>query len=329
VSLVQNLAQWISVLETNVPAALKVLQINLQKKMDGCVESDSTVESTLLDNVKLPENLYIWGFDLTDVDIGELARQITMWSTVYYYSIGPRELLDCAWSKCSLRHRAPNITALTAKFNALGDWVVYQVLHATTVSRRLELLVFFMKLAQELWRIKNYFDGLAIAGGLNSTPIYRLKLHKRLVKAVHGSDGFKALEEILEASKSDSNFANLLNLQNEAQKAGAALPYIGVYLTQLTFGYDGNPDFIDGKVNFSKCVTLFKVIETVLSFRTKQFKFVVIDQIQEKLKQLKRVGESDMFAKSLQIEPRKMEMEFLMNIYKKEIQEIKKRSGSL
>jgi son of sevenless-like protein len=177
--------------------------------------------------------------------------------------------------------------------------------------------VFFVQLAQELWKMKNFFDGLAIAGSLDSSPIYRLKLHKSLLAQLHGDDIWKPLDAILQASKSDNNFGYLLNLHNEAQRSGAALPYIGVYLTQLTFSYDGNADFLDGLVNFTKCVTLHRVIETVLSFQTKQFKFVVIDQIQQKLSALKRLDESVLFAKSLQVEPSKMDMEAFLLLYNK------------
>jgi hypothetical protein len=115
------------------------------------------------------------------------------------------------------------------------------------------------------------------------------------------------LQTILEQSKSDNSFAELVQRQATAQKKGPAIPYIGVYLTQLTFSYEGNSDYQDGLVNFSKCVLISKIIEKILSFQARQFNFVIIEQIQEKLRALPKLDESELFAKSLQVEKAKLD----------------------
>lgn len=301
-ALLQNISQWLGQIKTNKPSTHKRMKDAIQKQIQG--KQSDRMRQVAFDphSVRVPENLFLSKFNLISVDIVELARQITMASAKYYYAISPKELLDCAWSKPSIKHRSPNIVALTNKFNVLGDWVMSEILDAPTIHQRLEVFSFFSLLAKELWDMCNFFDGMAIATSLNSNPIYRLKKHKaKLSPAI-----IDAVQHILDATKSDNNFAELLAIHDGAQAKGNALPYVGVYLTQLTFTYDGNHDFVDGLVNFSKCVGVSKVIDKILSFQTMQYNFIEIEQIQEKLRQLPRLDEGELFAKSLIIEPSKM-----------------------
>jgi hypothetical protein len=300
-ALLQDISQWLDKIEPNRQSTKKRMLAALHKQMEG-MKGDQRIEASL-EGVVLPPNLFVASFTLTSVSVGELARQITMCSGHYYYRITPKELLDCAWSKSTIRHRAPNVAALANRFNVLGDWVASEILNASTIARRLQLIEYFAELGIILWQMSNFFDGLAIASAMNSNAIYRLKNHK----AALPPNVWQNVQEILDESKSDNSFADLIHRHEVAQKKGQAIPYIGVYLTQLTFCYDGNPDYIDGLVNFSKCVLISKIIDRILSFQTKQFTFVIIEQIQQKLRDLPKLEESALFAKSLQVERNKLD----------------------
>ncbi|OHT01511.1 RasGEF domain containing protein [Tritrichomonas foetus] len=311
--LLQNLTQFLQTIKMNRPASQKRMLAALQKQIEGKQRSDQVLEVNL-NGLSIPENLFLSKFTLTSLDTTELAKQITMGSAKSYYAITAKELLDCAWSKPSIRHRSPNIVNLTNRFNALSDWAQHEILYSETVDERLKLIKFFAALAKDLWGMKNFLDGMSIASALNSNPMYRLKHHMALLDP----EIMKPVEEILEATKSDNNFALLLSIHANAKAAGAALPYIGVYLTQLTFFYDGNKDLIDGLVNFNKCVGVFNIIDMILSFQVKQFNFVVIEQIQEKLSELSRYDEGELYARSLQIEPNGIEYDEFIKIVEAE-----------
>lgn len=310
-ALLQNISQFLATIQTTRSGLQKRMQAALQKQMEG-KQLDQIFEVQLTD-IKIPENLFQSKFALTSIDVSELARQITMSSAKYYYAITPKELLDCAWSKPSIRHRSPNVIGLTNHFNLLADWVQYTILWAETIDERINLFVYFSKLAKELWDIRNFLDGFAIATAINANPIFRLKQHIALLPE-HTMD---PINLIIDATKSDDNFALMLQIHSEGQKQGACLPYIGVYLTQLTFFYDGNKDYIDDLVNFNKCIGVFKIIDKILSFQIKQFNYVVIEQIQEKLKEIKLHDEGELYAKSLAIEHNKItESEFKAQLMK-------------
>ena len=78
--------------------------------------------------------------------------------------------------------------------------------------------------------------------------------------------------------------------------------------------YVGVKDYIDGYPNFTKCVKVFDLIDTILTFQQKQFNFVKIDQIQEKIKNFPKYDENELYAKSLQIESEKDYDSFLKRV---------------
>ena len=52
------------------------------------------------------------------------------------------------------------------------------------------------------------------------------------------------------------------------------LPYIGLYLTDLTFIEDANKNILNDKINFSKCRKLAKVIREIQTDQQKPYEFI-------------------------------------------------------
>ena len=211
-------------------------------------------------------------------------------------------------------HRAPNVIGVTNCFNRISAWAVYTVLFGKTIEDRINKWHFFSKLAQALWDTNNFLDSVAIAMGLNSSPIYRLAKHK--AKAEQG-DRLKSLADIL-ATSSNEHGSELIECETDKQKKGEAIPFIATFLGQLTFTYDGNPDELEGLVNFTKCVLVFNLIDKILSFKIKEFHFIEIEQIQNKLNHLPEADENELYARSLQIEPQGMSDEDFEALYNTE-----------
>ena len=66
--------------------------------------------------------------------------------------------------------------------------------------------------------------------------------------------------DLMDPSHSWSKYRNALKEAREK----SAIPYLGVYLTDLTFIDEGNPDVLDGKINLSKRELCYKVCFLVL-----------------------------------------------------------------
>jgi hypothetical protein len=61
------------------------------------------------------------------------------------------------------------------------------------------------------------------------------------------------------------------------------IPFLGLFLTDLTFLDDGNPDYVQGRINMDKCDRYLKIIENFQSYQTKKYDFQPVMDIREKL----------------------------------------------
>ena len=81
---------------------------------------------------------------------------------------------------------------------------------------------------------------------------------------------------------------------------------IGVYLTDLVFIDDGNPDKIENNlVNFDKNYLLYKVIKEIQLYQQTPYLFQPVEEIQDYLTSSMTVlDEKDAYDLSLKYEPR-------------------------
>jgi len=81
----------------------------------------------------------------------------------------------------------------------------------------------------------------------------------------------------------------------------------GVFLADLTFIDDGNPDFVHGLINFSKRRLDYQVIASIQLYQAKPFNFREVPQIREYLidfPESSDAAEKENYERSLELEPR-------------------------
>jgi hypothetical protein len=73
--------------------------------------------------------------------------------------------------------------------------------------------------------------------------------------------------------------------------APPAIPFLGVYLTDLTFLELGNPDFLPDShfINFEKRRKVYQLIKEIQKYQHSFYSFISVPQIQEFLK---KIGDS-------------------------------------
>ena len=83
-----------------------------------------------------------------------------------------------------------------------------------------------------------------------------------------------------------------------------AMPYVGVYLSDLTFIGDGNPDRVDGLINFQKRELEYRIIADVKAYQQTKYNFTKLEPIYTFLSQLPYFEEKVLYDLSLKYEPR-------------------------
>jgi len=85
------------------------------------------------------------------------------------------------------------------------------------------------------------------------------------------------------------------------------IPYLGIYLTDLTFIEDGNQNMDGNLVNFDKRYKVAAVIGEIQQYQRIGYDFAPYPQIQYWLTQLETVDEEEAYNISLRVEPRNSE----------------------
>ncbi len=114
----------------------------------------------------------------------------------------------------------------------------------------------------------------------------------------------KTFEELTELM---SPFSNYTKFRNHLHKeiSPPCIPYLGVYLTDLTFIEDGNPDTIQDLINFDKRRRTAQVIKEIKEYQNTQYNFNVVPIIKGfLLAGGEYVDENECYRLSLLIEPK-------------------------
>jgi hypothetical protein len=241
---------------------------------------------------------------LVDVDPLEIARQIAVLEHELFCRIRSQELIGQKWSKESLRPLAPNVMAVIARFNAVSAWTVSAVLQPTEAAVRAALIVRLTTIAHHLKEMRAYGPASAIVGGLLSPAVMRLKRSSELVDSTSQAL-LRTLEQLIAPEKNHKYYRELLH-GAMGDKSAACCPYLGLYLADLTFIEDGNPDKRGEMINFDKRCMLGKVLREILRFQSVRYAFQPVPALQWFLANAGQasLSEKQAYDLSLEREPR-------------------------
>ncbi|KAG5519994.1 hypothetical protein PMAC_001070 [Pneumocystis sp. 'macacae'] len=259
----------------------------------------------------LPKNLK--KFKLLDLDPLEIARQLTIIESKIYNKIKPIECLNKAWSKNFANDIAKNIKSMILKSNQITGWVTHSILSQSEVKKRVDIIKHFINIADRCRSLNNFSTLTSIISGINSAPIHRLKRTWELINK-KTINIFDSLNRIMDSAKNFSEYRELLHVINPP-----CVPFLGVYLTDLTFIEDGNPDMIKNSknlINFSKRIKTAEVIREIQQYQSVSYSFQIVPEIQafisHCLKGMDTLG--DMYNLSLGVEPRERDDEKLTRL---------------
>ncbi|KAK2795374.1 hypothetical protein FQN51_000464 [Onygenales sp. PD_10] len=253
---------------------------------------------------------------ILDFDPLELARQFTLKESRIFCSILPEELLSTEWMKKS-GSLAVNVRAMSTLSTDLANLVADCILQLEEPKRRAVIIKQWVKIAAKCLELNNYDSLMAIICSLNSSTISRLRRTWELVSQ-RTKTLLEQLREIVDVSR---NYAVLRQrLQNHVPPC---LPFVGTYLTDLTFVDHGNQDTRslptgDGSkqvINFDKHMKTAKIISELQRFQI-PYRLAELPElqtwIQDQLVRVRAAGEKSFqnyYRRSLVLEPREQPLQ--------------------
>uniref|UniRef100_A0A673YP97 Ral GEF with PH domain and SH3 binding motif 2 n=1 Tax=Salmo trutta TaxID=8032 RepID=A0A673YP97_SALTR len=222
-----------------------------------------------------------------------------------FKAIQPEELSSCGWNKKEKHSSAPNAVAFTRRFNQTTFWVVREILHAQTLKIRAEVLSLYIRTAKKLCDINNLHAVMAVVSGLQSAPIYRLSKTWALLSRKDKAT-FERLEYLM--AKED-NYKRLRDYIR-SQSMNSCIPYLGMYLSDLTYidsAYPSTGSILENEQRSNLMNNILRIISDLQ--RSCTYDIQVLPHVQKYLnsvmyiEELQKFVEDDNYKLSLKIEP--------------------------
>lgn len=256
-----------------------------------------------------PPDAELPGFDrrnFTTYDVlqypKELARQITLIDHENFCAVTAADvqfkIAQGTGKKKSNDEPRLLVEKIADRFNQLSMWVVSSILEDKQVEHRAVMSIGFIEIAKQCLELRNYNAVMAIVAALGSAPIRRLSQTRELIPNVF-MEQFAKIEILMETKNNYKRYREILR-----SSPTPAVPYFGIYMKDLTFITEGNPDFLKGGlVNLSKRRQVFAVIDEICRFQRNCYNFQDVPEIREYLLSQEIRTEAELHKISRDLEP--------------------------
>ncbi|RUS17998.1 ras guanine nucleotide exchange factor domain-containing protein, partial [Endogone sp. FLAS-F59071] len=248
----------------------------------------------------LPKNMKRFRF--LDVDPLELARQLTIMDSRLYTKIKPVECLDKAWSCEDSENEAVNVKACIEYHNQVTAWVSDSILSQGEVKKRTAIIKHWVQVAEKCRILNNFNTCMAILASFDSSAIGRLKRTWETVTQ-RTMQTLAYIRKLMGTNKNFNEYREIIKKINPP-----CIPFLGIYLQDLTFIEDGNTGFLKKSktlINFSKRMKTAEVIRDIQVYQSTPYLLHPIPEIQVFIKTHLTSSRDDvtLYELSLQLEP--------------------------
>lgn len=231
----------------------------------------------------------------------EIARQITIIEYNIFRKITPKECFALGWNKKDKNIQSPNIVALIERFNVMSAWISTMIVREEVFKRRVALLTHWIRVAQECKELHNFNGVVTIISALNNSGIHRMRKTKEQVPKKE----IGIYQELCDLVSQNNSYKNLRAAVKTSHPP--CIPYIGMFLTDLTFIEDGNKDTwkMTEMINFFKRRKIAQIIMEIRNMQCVPYHFEKVPVLYQLLETCETVWSDDeIYEQSLKLEPR-------------------------
>ncbi|CAO3614445.1 unnamed protein product [Mucor hiemalis] len=284
----------------------------IHKRKEACKDLKKLVITQQFDapDPILPRNLK--KFRLLDLDPTEMARQLTIMDFKLYSSIKPVECLDKGWSRdASNSTEAPiaaNIRASIDYCNQVTTWVSDEILSQSEVKKRSTLIKYWVNVAEKCRVLNNFNTCMAVLSAFDNSAVGRLKRTWEMVGA-RTNHILSNIRKLMGANRNFNQYRALIHSINPP-----CIPFLGIYLQDLTFIEDGNPNFLKTSkdlINFAKRAKTAEVIREIQQYQSMGYQFRTVEEVQSFIMMNLHSSrdEDQLYKESLKLEPKERDDE--------------------
>ncbi|KAJ3221580.1 hypothetical protein HK099_003367 [Clydaea vesicula] len=211
------------------------------------VTSQAKEYEDMINNIKLVERKgKSMESMILELNFEDISQQLCLLNYNLFKNIHAIEFLNQIWTKKGDESICPSLDFFISRFDKESYWVATEICSQKDLKKRVTILKNFILSAKRCQELNNFFSMFAIIAGLNLSPVLRLKkswdaLPKEAKKI------FQELEKLIDPSKNMKNFRDCLALA-----VPPIVPFLPIYLKDLTFMNDGNQSKVREMINFDK-----------------------------------------------------------------------------
>ncbi|CAF1324688.1 unnamed protein product [Rotaria sordida] len=233
------------------------------------------------------------------IAVSDVAEQMTLIDHKLFCALGSEELLLQGWMKPGRDDLAPNVALVSRRFNEMCRLVITEILLIPTVNARVQCIEKWCTVADICRYLRNFNGVLQIMAAFVNSSVYRLKqTWDRISK-----QNKQVINKLQNLVHSDGKFKNLRDTLTKVDPP--CVPYLGLYLSDLTFIEESSSDISENLINFSKMRMKTHIINEVHRFQSTPFKIKHNPRVCAYLLDRSRLlTEDQCYILSLKLEPR-------------------------
>ncbi|PRP86791.1 hypothetical protein PROFUN_05008 [Planoprotostelium fungivorum] len=259
------------------------------------------LEPFVLELPMFPQTNYI--NRLLSIPPETIAEQMTLIDHGLFRMMEMKEFHGLPWSKKTKQHRAPNVMNVIRRFNRVSlNMVGSTIVHEQDIELRAMLVCHFIQVVEHLEELNSYNALLAIVLGLRTGFIGRLRTTWSKLDEEHQ----RKFQRLVDTYSPEGSHLNLRQILRRRDISRPCIPYLGIYLSDLTIIEEIHPDRIGDLINFEKCGKVASVLKDILLFQKTPYSHLTRDKMVHALlhgEKEEEPDEDECYKASLLVEP--------------------------
>jgi son of sevenless-like protein len=182
-------------------------------------------------------------------------------------------------------------------------WVTDTILSQNEIRKRCNVIKYWVQVAERCRQLNNFNTCMAVLSAFDNSAIGRLKRTWEVVGA-RTQHTLAYIRKLMGANKNFTEYREIIHSINPP-----CIPFLGIYLQDLTFIEDGNSNFLKKSknlINFSKRMKTAEVIREIQQYQSAPYALETVKEIQYVINlNLKNSRDEDtLYALSCALEPR-------------------------
>ncbi|XP_004917772.2 rap guanine nucleotide exchange factor 4 isoform X3 [Xenopus tropicalis] len=195
----------------------------------------------------------------------DLAYQMTIHDWDLFSCVHELELIYHTFGRQNFKKTTANLDLFLRRFNEIQFWVVTEICLCPQLSKRVQLLKKFIKIAAHCKEYKNLNSFFAIVMGLSNVAVSRLSLTWEKLPSKFKKI-YAEFENLMDPSRNHRAYRLTV-----AKLDPPIIPFTPLLIKDMTFTHEGNKTFIDNLVNFEKMRMIANTLRTIRYCRSVPF----------------------------------------------------------